>query len=122
MLYTLLIYSDEQWMIEHDAREDHADDMGAFVKEVADKIRGGAPLAPSTSATSVRVRDGEVLMTDGPFAETKETLAGFFLIEAQDLDEALEIAAKNPVAKAGTIEVRPVATEILSAVNKAAEA
>lgn len=120
MQYTLLIYSDEKWMIEHDAREDHADDMGIFVKEIADKIRGGAPLAPTTAATTVRVRDGETVLTDGPFAETKEALAGFFVIEAADLDEALAIAARNPIARSGCIEVRPVAVEVADAVNKAA--
>jgi hypothetical protein len=69
---------------------------------------GGEALQPVTTATSVRVRNGETLTTDGPFAETKEALGGFYLVEARDLDEALELAAACPGAKYGTIEVRPV--------------
>jgi hypothetical protein len=65
-------------------------------------------LQPVETATSVRVRDGRATITDGPFAETKEQLAGFYLIEAQNLDEALDVAAKIPPAREGTIEVRPV--------------
>jgi hypothetical protein len=66
------------------------------------------PLQPTAMATSVRVRDGKRLVTDGPFAETREQLGGYFLIEAKDLDEALGIAARIPMARKGTIEVRPV--------------
>jgi len=69
---------------------------------------GAAPLHPVATATSVRVRDGKRLVTDGPFAETHEQLGGFFLIEAQDLDEAIGIAARIPGARKGTVEVRPV--------------
>ena len=65
-------------------------------------------MAPATDATTVRVRDAEVLLTDGPFAETKEVVGGFVLIECADLDEAIEIAAKHPAAGYGTIEIRPV--------------
>jgi hypothetical protein len=71
-------------------------------------LQGGARLRPTTDATTVRVRDGQTLTADGPFAETKEQLGGFFLVEATDLDEALEIAAKIPGAKHGSIEVRPI--------------
>jgi len=71
-------------------------------------FKGGEQLKPSTSATSVRVRDGKTLMTDGPFAETREQLAGYYVIEAKDLDEAAMIAAKIPGARTGTIEVRPI--------------
>ena len=67
-----------------------------------------APLHPTSTATSVRVRDGKRLVTDGPFAETREQLGGYFLIEAKDLDEALGIAARIPMARKGTVEVRPV--------------
>jgi len=70
--------------------------------------RGGEALEPVTTATTIRVRDGETLMTDGPFAETKEALGGFYLVEAADLDEALELAAACPGARYGSIEVRPV--------------
>jgi hypothetical protein len=69
---------------------------------------GGFPLYPSSSATSVRVRDGKRLVTDGPFAETREQLGGYMIIEVKDLDEALAIAARVPLARTSTVEVRPV--------------
>lgn len=68
----------------------------------------GRPLHPATSATTVRLRDGELLLTDGPFAETTEQILGFDLIECTDLDEAIEVASKHPAASIGSIEVRPV--------------
>ena len=71
-------------------------------------VRGGAGLRPPREATTVRVRDDEMLLTDGPFAETKEQIGGFVLIECADLDEAIEIAGKHPAASYGTIEIRPV--------------
>jgi hypothetical protein len=72
-------------------------------------MRGGDALEPTTVATSVRVREGEVLTTDGPFAETKEQLGGFYLIECDNLDQAIEAASRIPAARGGTIEVRPIA-------------
>ncbi|MGH8619405.1 MAG: YciI family protein [Burkholderiales bacterium] len=72
------------------------------------KLIAAEPLHPVQTATTVRVRNGKVSITDGPFAETKEQLAGFYLVDAKDLDEALAIAAKIPPARAGSIEVRPV--------------
>ena len=69
---------------------------------------GGHPLHPSSSATSVRVRDGKRLVTDGPFAETREQLGGYMLIDVEDLDEAIAIAARIPLARTSTIEIRPV--------------
>ena len=66
----------------------------------------GSPLQPASEATTVRVRSGEVLLTDGPYAETKEQIAGFDLIEAKDLDEAIEVASKHPMARAGMVDVR----------------
>jgi hypothetical protein len=69
---------------------------------------GGYPLHPSSSATSVRVRDGKRLVTDGPFAETREQLGGYMLIDVEDLDEAIAIAARVPLARTSTVEVRPV--------------
>jgi hypothetical protein len=75
-------------------------DRGAYL--------GGEALAPVTTATSVRIKDGRTLTTDGPFAETKEALGGFYLVEAKDLDQALEFAAACPGAQFGTVEVRPV--------------
>ena len=74
---------------------------GSGVRLMGDQLR------PASDATTVRVRDGEVLLADGPFAETKEQIAGFDIIECADLDQALEVAARHPVARFGTIEVRP---------------
>jgi hypothetical protein len=71
-------------------------------------VRGGARLQPTATATTVRVRDGKTLTTDGPFAETKEQFGGYYLLECKDLDQAIELAAKIPSAKNGAIEVRPV--------------
>src|ERR1700674_491171 len=72
------------------------------------KNKGGAPLEQTATATTVRVRNGKTVVTDGPFAETKEQLGGYYLVEAKDLDEAISIAARIPGAKHGSIEVRPV--------------
>jgi len=72
------------------------------------RMLAAEPLHPVETATTVRVRNGQVTMTDGPFAETKEMLAGFYLVDAKDLNEAVQIAAKIPPAKSGSIEVRPV--------------
>ena len=72
------------------------------------KMLGGNALHPSTTATSLRIRDGKTLITDGPFAETKEQLAGFYLLDARDLNEALQLASKIPPARFGTIEIRPI--------------
>ena len=69
---------------------------------------GGSPLFPSSSATSVRVRDGKRLVTDGPFAETREQLGGYMLVEVKDLDAAIEIAGRIPLARTSTVEIRPV--------------
>ncbi|MGZ4128326.1 MAG: YciI family protein, partial [Actinomycetota bacterium] len=78
----------------------------------------GAPLKPAEDATTIRVRNGETIASDGPFAETKEILAGFFLLELDDLDEALAAAARIPVARTGSIEVRPVATDVMQLVEE----
>jgi hypothetical protein len=85
-------------------------DYGAFTKSIQDSGHyiGGKPLQPTTTATSVRVRDGKTLLTDGPFAETAEQLGGYYLIEAANLDDATAIAARIPGARWGTIEVRPI--------------
>jgi hypothetical protein len=85
-------------------------DYGAFGKEFAGTIKGGNALQPTSSATTVRVRDGKRLTTDGPFAETKEQLGGYYLIDAPDLDAAIAVAAKIPGARSGSIEVRPIMT------------
>jgi hypothetical protein len=111
MRYLLLIYGEE-------STEPPADDVAAashaayaaFTSDI--KARGlfqaGEALTPTSTATTVRVVDGETVTTDGPFAETKEALGGFYLIEARDLDEAIETAAKIPAAREGSIEVRPI--------------
>lgn len=113
MKYACLIYSDEGDPIanpEYGSKEMEPIMAGYFEfgAEVGDKIHAGEALMPTATATSVRVKDGEVVATDGPFAETKEHLGGFYVVEAADLDEAIAIAAKIPHAALGTIEVRPV--------------
>jgi hypothetical protein len=96
--------------------ERHVEEYAAFVKEATDRgvMQGGSPLSPVDTATSVRVRDGKTLATDGPFAETKEALAGFFVVQCSDLDEAIAIAATVPTALSGTVEVRPVSEQVES--------
>lgn len=112
MQYLCLIYGDEQVQQNMSDAERQAYMGGYFsftqsIKESGAFLAGEA-LTPAATATSVRVRDGKVLQTDGPFAETKEVLGGFYMIEAADLDAAVEIASRIPTAKHGTIEVRPV--------------
>jgi hypothetical protein len=82
----------------------------AFTREIKERglFEAGEALHPTTAATTVRVQDGETITTDGPFAETKEVLGGFYLIDARDLDEAIEVAARIPAASHGSIEVRPI--------------
>jgi hypothetical protein len=112
MKYMLLIYSDEKaWAALSDA--DRQQLMGEYMQLSKDlrasgHYSAGAPLRPTAAATSVRVRDGKRTVTDGPFAETREQLGGYYLVDAKDLDEAISIAARIPGARMGTIEVRPV--------------
>jgi len=107
--YILLIYSDENGEAEGD-QTDVLRRYGAFTEEVRDggKLVTADRLKPTSAATTVRIRNGETLVTDGPFAETKEQLGGYYLVEAKDVDEALKIAERIPSARYGTIEVRPV--------------
>ena len=112
MQYALLIYASEQdWasQTEEEAQTQFQDYM-AFTKDIVDRgiHKGGEALQPTATATTVRVRDGETLTTDGPFAETKEQLGGFYLVEAKDLDEAIEVATRIPDVRRGSIEVRPI--------------
>ena len=112
MKYMLLIYHDEQsWesiteaerqqiYLEYRTLRGELESRGKFLS--------GSELQPITTATTVRMRDGKELVTDGPFAETHEQLGGYFLIEAKDLDEATSIAARIPSARTGTIEIRPL--------------
>jgi hypothetical protein len=110
--YMLLIYDDEQvWAgLSEAERGQIFQEYGAFTESIRESGHyvTGAPLQPTSSATSVRLRESEQLVTDGPFAETKEQLGGYYLIEAENVDEAIEIAGRIPSAKLGTIEVRPV--------------
>jgi hypothetical protein len=105
----LLIYTDGQCWTEGEREKCVAESTQlAHDLHAKKQYLGAAPLQPVATATSVRVRDGKRLITDGPFAETREQLGGFFLIEAADLDEAIGIAARIPGARKGTVEVRPV--------------
>ncbi|HET9981183.1 MAG TPA: YciI family protein [Ktedonobacterales bacterium] len=110
MQYALLIYGDEEADANATQQEQEAvyAAYNAFGKEFEAKIAGGEALLATNTATTVRVRDGKTLTTDGPFAETKEQLGGFYLVNASDLDEAIQIAARIPGAASGSIEVRPV--------------
>ena len=112
MQYLLMIYRNEA---EHDKMDAATgqkmmEEYGAFTQSIiqSGNFKAGDRLQPVTTATTVRVRDGKTLTTDGPFAETHEQLGGYYLIEAKDLDAALGIAARIPGAKTGSIEVRPI--------------
>ena len=109
MKYMLLIYLEEQALSESE-REQCYEESTQFAQDLDARglYLGAAPLHPTATATSVRVRDGKRLVTDGPFAETREQFGGYFLVDAKDLDEALQIAAGIPGARRGTVEVRPV--------------
>jgi hypothetical protein len=109
MKYMMLIYMEDQAL--NDAEREHC-----YVEstELAHQLKsngqylGSSPLQPTSTATSVRVRDGKRLVTDGPFAETREHLGGYFMVEAGNLDEAIGIAGRIPGARVGTVEIRPV--------------
>ena len=109
MKYMLLVYLDENCMNEAE-REQCYMDSAQLTRELHEqgKYAGAGPLHPVATATSVRVRDNKRLVTDGPFAETREQLGGYFLVDAANLDDALKIAERIPAAKHGTIEIRPV--------------
>jgi hypothetical protein len=112
MRYVLLICNDESAYQAVSPEEEAATlaAYGAFAEEMGRRgvLRGGERLRPTTDATTVRVRDGQTLTSDGPFAETKEQMGGYFIVDCKDLDEAIEIAAKIPGARTGTVEVRPI--------------
>jgi hypothetical protein len=112
MQYMLLIYGNEaEWAArgEEEGKRVHAE-YGTFTKAIIESghFKAGDALQPTSTATTVRVRGGKQLVTDGPFAETREQLGGYYLVEAKDLDEARAIAARLPSARYGSIEVRPV--------------
>jgi hypothetical protein len=112
MQYMLLIYDDEQaWAnLPEDERNGLYAEYGAFTTELTEtgSLVAAGQLQPTAAATTVRSRKGDQLVTDGPFAETKEQLGGYYLIDVESMDEALEWAAKIPSARFGSIEVRPL--------------
>ena len=112
MQYMLLIYDNENlWAEMPDGQKQSImQDYFKFTDDIVQSghFKAGDPLEPTHTATSVRMRDGKTLTTDGPFAETKEQLGGYYLVEAENLDEAISIAARIPSATVGTIEVRPI--------------
>jgi hypothetical protein len=112
MQYLLMIYGQESDWANMTAAEQaamHAE-YGKLTQELVEKgkMRGGNQLSPVASATTVRMRGGKRLVTDGPFAETKEQLGGYYLVDAIDLDDAIALAAKIPDARGGSIEIRPI--------------
>jgi hypothetical protein len=109
MQYMLLIYLDEQALSETERAACYVESTQlAHEIQSRGQYLAANPLHPTSMATSVRVREGKRFVTDGPFAETREQLGGYFLVEAKDLDEAIAIAARIPMARKGTVEVRPV--------------
>jgi hypothetical protein len=120
MKYTMLIYLDETALSES-GREQCYRDSARYAQELNSSGRylSAVPLHPTATATSVRVREDKRMVTDGPFAETREQLGGFFLVEAKDLDEAIDIASKIPAGRWGTVEIRPV-VEITGLPNEGA--
>jgi hypothetical protein len=119
MKYMLLIYLDEQALNETERQACYAESTQlAHDLNSKGQFVATAPLQPVATATTVRIRDGRRLVTDGPFAETREQLGGFYMIHAKDLDEAIGIAARVPGARKGTVEIRPV-IEIPSLPNSA---
>jgi hypothetical protein len=112
MRYMLMVCNDETAIEAVSPEEGSAllAEYGAFGEEIAGRgvLLADGRLRPTTAATTVQVRDGEVLVADGPFAETKEQIGGFYLVDCEDLDEAIEVASKIPGARFGTVEVRPI--------------
>jgi hypothetical protein len=111
MQYMLQIYSGDAMDVWESLSEDEQKAVSGEYYAIGEAhgISGGAQLQPATTATTVRVQDGRTLTTDGPFAETKEALGGYYLLDAEDLDAAIELAARIPAARmGGAIEVRPV--------------
>jgi hypothetical protein len=109
MKYMLLIYGDERALSDAERAQCYRDSTElAHQLHAAGQYLAAAPLHPTSTATSVRVRQGKPLVTDGPFAETREQLGGYFLIDAKNVDEAVAVAARIPLARLGTVEVRPI--------------
>jgi hypothetical protein len=109
MKYMLLVYMNEQAMTQDERQKCYVDSARLTQELHANgQYVAAAPLHPVATATSVRVREGKSLVTDGPFAETREQLGGFYIVEAKNLDEAIGVARRIPPAAKGTIEIRPV--------------
>jgi len=111
MKYMLMMYFEENTALTQEQREHCYVESTAFANKLQEqgKFLGAAPLQPTSTATSLRLlENGKHIVTDGPFAETREQLGGFFLIEAKDLDEAIEIASNVPAGRWGTVEIRPL--------------
>jgi len=112
MRYMLLIYGSEETYsrMTQEERDAAMQAHNVFAQEALKRgiLTGGAPLQPTSTATTIRVRNGKTLITDGPFAETKEQLAGNYVLDCKDLDEAIEMATKIPDALHGSIEIRPI--------------
>lgn len=109
MKYMLLIYADEHAWTEPEREHCYVESTQlAHTLQSNGQYLAASPLQPVSTATSVQVRDNKRLVTDGPFAETREQLGGYFLVEAQNLDEAIDIAGRIPGARKGTVEIRPV--------------
>ena len=110
MQYMLLIYQNEAQRPGEAELGKVMQEYMAFTQDIvkAGKFKAGDPLEPTNTATTVRVREGKTLTTDGPFAETREQLGGYYIVDAKDLDEAIAIAARIPGARFGSIEVRPI--------------
>lgn len=109
MKYMLLIYSEENAWTESEREDCYAESVQLTHQLQANgQYLGAAPLQPISTATSVRIRNGKRLVTDGPFAETREQLGGYFLIDARDLNEAINIAGRLPTVHKGTVEIRPI--------------
>jgi hypothetical protein len=109
MKYMLLIYGDEN-ALSDPARQSCYAESAKLAQDLSESghFLAANPLHPTSTATSIRSREGKRLVTDGPFAETREQLGGYFLIDAKDLDEAIEIASRIPAGRWGTVEIRPV--------------
>ncbi len=109
MKYMLLIYMGEDAMTERERTACYAESAGlARELQAGGKYISASPLQSVSTASSIRIREGKRLVTDGPFAETREQLGGYYLIDAEDLDDAIGIAARIPAARKGTVEIRPV--------------
>jgi hypothetical protein len=109
MTYMLLVYGDENGLSGEEREACYRDSIKLTHQlNAAGKYLAASPLHPTTTATSVRVREGKRLITDGPFAETREQLGGYYLINADSIEEAIAVAEQIPMAKRGTVEIRPV--------------